>query len=198
MDPSFTTSTSSTYNPSDAPVSDVSNIGVATGFPYPYSGGNSPLRSAGMESWDYYWMAFLGNVLGESGVTTGANGWSYQAVGSNNKIMWMLGWKNGGGYDTNLTGAGGGYFFRHGNYDYYNNAINDSQTGYSHTLQNSFNLSSAPAFFSAGASCSYSWPWLTPTGTSQIQPPTGPGSCTSYSGLPAKARWDAGTPFVQP
>ncbi len=52
---------------------------------------------------------------------------------------------------------------------------------------------SAPTFFSAGASCTYSWPWVTPTGSTQIQS----NSCGG-PGLPAKARYDAGTPFVQP
>ena len=37
-------------------------------------GGNGPLRAAGVMAYTY-WMAFVGNVLGTSGVTTAANGW---------------------------------------------------------------------------------------------------------------------------
>lgn len=54
-------------------------------------------------------------------------------------------------------------------------------------------LNSSNILPSGGASCTYSWPWVTPTSAPYIQP----NSC-SGSGLPAKARWDAGTPFVMP
>ena len=191
-DPSLSTSTSTTFNAADAAVSDLNNIGYAGGNPYPYT--PDPRRAAGMMSLDY-WMAFVGNVLGESGVTTTANGWSYQISqqANSDKHMWMLGWGGVSTQDAHLTGAAGSYFFRHGNFDYVNNSIADWTSGFSHTLPNSFYLSSAPAFFSGGASCTYTWPWVTPTGAS----PIGGNSC-SGSGLPAKARADAGTPFVQP
>ena len=71
--------------------------------------------------------------------------------------------------------------------------IADWTSGYTQTLPNSFYLSSAPSFFSTGASCTYAWPWVTPTGSNPIQA----NSCGG-DGLPAKARWVAGTPFVQP
>ncbi len=97
-----------------------------------------------------------------------------------------------------MTGAAGSYIFRHGNYDYVNGSIADWTSGYSHTLPNSFYSSSKPSFFSAsGAKCTYPWPWVTPTGSTPVQPPTGTG-CAATDGLPAKARWAAGTPFVQP
>ncbi len=73
---------------------------------------------------------------------------------------------------------------RHGNYDYLNNAATWDPTISNRTLPNSLYLSQAPAFFSAGRG--YTWPWVNPTGTPQLQT------------LPAKARYDAGTPFVQP
>jgi hypothetical protein len=193
-DPSFTTATSSTYNPSDAPVNDLTNTGFATGNAYPYSGGTAPHRAASTMRWDY-WMAFVGNVLGEPGVTTTGNGWSYAQYTESNNNIWMLGWSGGecpGCSDENLNGTNGSYYFRHGNYDYLNNSIVDWQAGYSRTLPNSFYLSAAPAFFSSGT-CTYPWPWVTPTSGTQIQT----NSCRG-SGLPAKARWDAGTPFVQP
>jgi len=53
-----------------------------------------------------------------------------------------------------------------------------------HSLPASFYLTQKPAFFSAGRG--YTWPWVNPTGTP-----------TLYT-LPAKARYDAGTPFKQP
>jgi len=193
-DPSFSTATSVTFNASDAPVNDASGngIGFATGFSYPYSGGTGPKRAVGSMRWAY-WMAYVGNVLGESGVTTAGNGWSYQAFNENNKVIWMLGWSGCGGCsDTNLSGVHGTYYLRHGNYDYLNNSIVDFQPGLTHTLPNSFYLSSVPAFFT-GTSCTYSWPWVTPTAGSPIQA----NSC-SGSGLPARARFEAGTPFVQP
>jgi hypothetical protein len=58
-------------------------------------------------------------------------------------------------------------------------------------LPNSLYLSSTPSFFSTGSG--YPWPWVTPTLSSPLQ--SGP---SGRSALPAKARYDAGTPFLQP
>ena len=151
-----------------------------------------PLRAAGPQAYNY-WFGFVGNVLGTASETTSANGWTYQGDWSSSRI-WMIGWNDGnGGEDPYLGGATASYIFRHGDYDYVNGSIVDWTSGYSHTLPNSFYLSSKPSFFSAGAACTYPWPWVTPTGTSPIQA----NSCGG-DGLPAKARWHAGTPFVQP
>jgi hypothetical protein len=205
-DPSFSTPTSVTFNVSDELVDDASNSpvvggrGFATGNAYPYAGGTGLQRAAAMMRWDY-WMAFVGNVLGKSGVTTAGNGWAYQGFTESGHKIWIIGWSGaenpcggGGGTcpDTLLNGTSGSYFLRHGNYDYFTTSINDWQTGMSHTLPNSFYRSSAPAYFS-GASCTYPWPWVTPTSGTPLQT----NSCGG-SGLPAKARFDAGTPFVQP
>lgn len=193
-DPSFSTSTSITFNTANEVVDDSLNKGFATGFAYPYSGGTGPQRAGAMMRWAY-WMAFVGNVLGKSGVTTPGNGWTYQSNIMSNHTIWMIGWSAGecsGCSDNNLNGTTGTYLFRHGNYDYLNNAIVDYQTGYSHTLSSSLYLTSAPASFT-GASCTYPWPWVTADAGSPIQS----NSC-SGSGLPALARWNAGTPFVQP
>jgi hypothetical protein len=158
-----------------------------------------PLRAAGPSAYSYWW-AFVGNVLGTSGLTTVANGWSYQGGWNNGNLIWLLGWDNNSGAangavneDANLWAPGSTFIFRHGNYDYYNNAIVDFQAGYSQSFPNSLFLTSAPSYFSAGASCTYSWPWVNSTGPTQIQT----NSCGG-PGLPAKARWAAGTPFVQP
>ena len=157
----------------------------------------APLRAAGPMAYNY-WFGFVGNVLGTANETTAAKGWTYQGDFSASRI-WMLGWNDGnGGEDPYLDGATASYIFRHGDYDYVNGSIADWASGYSHTLPNSFYSSAQPSFFGAsGAKCTYPWPWVTPTGSIPIQAPSGSG-CTATDGLPAKARWVAGTPFVQP
>jgi hypothetical protein len=149
-----------------------------------------PLRAAGPMAYSY-WFAFVGNVLGVSGTTTAANGWTYSGDFSASRIF-MLGWMgNNGGQDPNLDGTTGSYVFINGNYDYLHNAV--TWKGSPVTLPNSFYLSSKPSFFTS----SYPWPWVTPTGSEQVQ--TGPSGCGgTCSALPAQARWQAGTPFVQP
>ena len=184
-------------------VNDASGIGYACGTTGP-SGCRlnppAPLHAVGPMMHDY-WFAYVGNVLGTSGVTTAPNGWSYNGNLSTNKQIWMVGWNsdaaNVAKTDPDLTAGVGPFLFRHGNYDYVDGKIADWTPGYSETLPNSFYLSSKPSFFSAGATCTYSWPWVTPTGSTPIQGAGGSG-CSSYSGLPAKARFDAGTPFKQP
>jgi Divergent InlB B-repeat domain len=171
-------------------VNDATGLGFGVGQAYPTAPG--PLRAAGPSAYNY-WFAFVGNVLGTSGVTTAANGWSYQGDWSGKRIF-MLGWNDGpGGQDPHLNGASGSYLFRHGNYDYVTSSAQWDASTPDHTLPNSFYLSSAPSFFGASTSCTYPWPWVTPTGSTQIQT----NSCGG-SGLPAKARWDAGSPFMQP
>lgn len=160
-----------------------------------------------------YWLAYIGNVLGMSaascsaGATTSACGWHYSGAYnvSQNKNIWMPGWNSDAGHqndsDPNITvsSSGGTYIFNHQNYDVFHGSVFDTEPGYSTSLPNSFYLTSAPSFFGTGTTgCTYTWPWVTPQGSPQIQSPGGGGSCSTYSGLPAKARFDAGTPFVQP
>jgi hypothetical protein len=191
-------------------------VNDAAGTAWGSGGGSSPpatppapLRAAGPQAFNY-WYGYVGNVLGLSGVTTTGGGWVYQcafvgggtSIGQGNKCIWMSGWVGGewpGGDSNLLASASPAYIFRHGDYDYVTPGIADWATGYSHTLPNSFYLSAEPSYFSTVGTtgCIYPWPWVTPTGSSQIQSPTGTG-CTADSGLPAKARFDAGTPFVQP
>ena len=71
----------------------------------------------------------------------------------------------------------------HGNYDFLNNAISWDPNNDDHALPNSLYLTQKPAFFIAGSG--YAWPWGS-AGSPQL-----------YT-LPAKARYDAGTPFAQP
>jgi hypothetical protein len=181
-------------------VNDHEGIGYACGTTGPSGcspNAPGPLRAAGPSAYNY-WFGFVGNVLGTAKETSSAYGWTYQGDWTKSRI-WMLGWNDGnGGEDPYLDGVRASYIFRHGDYDYVNGSIADWTSGYSHTLPNSFYLSSRPSFFGAsGAKCTYPWPWVTPRGSSPIQSPSGTG-CTADTALPAKARWDAGKPFVQP
>jgi hypothetical protein len=153
---------------------------------------SAPLRAAGPGGYNY-WYAYVGNVLGTSGQSTAANGWTYSGDFTAHRIF-MLGWSGGGGgQDPNIDGVNASYILINGNYDYLDNTV--KWQGSPLTLPNSFYLSSEPAFFTAGSG--YTWPWVTPTGSEQIQ--NGPSGCGgTCSGLPAQARWQAGTPFVQP
>jgi len=110
----------------------------------------------------------------------------------------MLGWNNDAGNvtvtDPYLNGTNTPQLiFRHGNYDYVTAGIADWTAGVTRALPNSFYLARSPAFFGPGAVCTYTWPWVTPETGTQIHT----NSCGN-SGLPAKARYDASTPFVQP
>jgi hypothetical protein len=175
-------------------VNDAAGIGYATGGSKETS---RPLRAGGPMAFNYFY-AFVGNVMGLAGVTTKAHNWVYQCnrggSNNNNKCIWMSGWTSGewkGAGDPNLE-AGGAYIFRNGNYDYVNASIVDWASGYSRSLPNSLYASSKPDFFNAGT-CTYLWPWVTPTSAPYVQT----NSCGG-AGLPALARWNAGTPFAQP
>jgi len=124
------------------------------------------------------------------------NGWVYEnATGGPAIYVLGVGYTSGNngpdpmaGFDTN-----GGTTIAHGNYDYLTNSVGWDPNISVKTLPNSLYLSSAPAFFSAGSG--YTWPWVNPTGTPQVYQNCAGGS--RYC-LPAKARYDAGTPFTQP
>jgi hypothetical protein len=137
-----------------------------------------PLRAAGAHAYAY-WFSFIGNVLGAPGQM---NGWTYNCIGSLNNIpsscIWELGYMDISpqGYDPQVAATA----IQDGNYDYLNNAQKWITTPGGYPLPNSLYLSGKPTFFG-----SYQWPWVDPT--------TG----TTYT-LPAKARYDTGTPFVQP
>jgi hypothetical protein len=141
-----------------------------------------PLRAAAAHAYSYGF-SFIGNVLGTSGATSG---WSYNCIGALNFIpnqcIWALGMMDISpqGYDPNVVAT----TIQDGNYDYVNNVVTWAASDTSHTLPNSLYLTQEPAFFKAGSG--YTWPWVNPTGSPQL-----------YT-LPAKARYDAGTPFTQP
>ena len=94
----------------------------------------------------------------------------------------MLGWDDLAPYqiDAKVSAT----TLRHGNFDYLTNSVKWDPTILKHTLPNSLYLPQKPAFFDAGSG--YTWPWVDPVGATKL-----------YT-LPAKARYDAGTPFTQP
>ena len=151
-----------------AKVDDFTGVGYTCGTDGPsgcHAQAPAPLRAAGPMSYNY-WFGFVGNVLGMpvrrprrmGGLIRGITPLAASGCSAGATVL--------SGEDPYLDGTSGSYIFRHGDYDYYNGSIADWTSKYSQTLPNSFYLASAPAFFSAGASCTYPWPWVTPTGSS--------------------------------
>jgi hypothetical protein len=137
--------------------------------------GNRPKYAAGLTAYSY-WMSFVGNVLGAAGQM---DGWLYETTFAGGKPgIWLLGW----GYVTDPKVSA--TTLRHGNFDYLTNTVRWDPTITNHTLPNSLYLTQKPAFFDAGKG--YTWPWVDPVGPTKLYV------------LPAKARYDAGTPFTQP
>jgi hypothetical protein len=141
-------------------------------------GGNGPLRAAAASAYSY-WMSFIANVLGTSEHT---NGWIYTSGIQSQPGIFLLGWDDITPYLTDAQVAATA--IRHGNYDYLTNSVKWDPAIINQWLPNSLYLTQKPAFFNAGSG--YTWPWVNPTGSPQL-----------YT-LPAKARYDAGTPFTQP
>jgi hypothetical protein len=138
---------------------------------------NGPKRAAGLMAYSY-WMSFIGNVLGAPGQM---GGWTYEGTFIEGKpSIWMLGWDSVKPYptDTRVSATA----LRHGNFDYVTNVVHWDPAIADHTLPNSLYLTQKPAFFGAASV----WPWVDPMGETK-----------TYT-LPAKARYDAGTPFTQP
>jgi len=103
----------------------------------------------------------------------------YESGSMHTPSIFLLGWDTGP-VDSNVAATA----LRHGNFDYLTNSVTWDPTISDHTLPSSMYLSGKPAFFNAGSG--YTWPWVDPTGARQL-----------YT-LPAKARFDAHTPFDQP
>lgn len=141
-------------------------------------GRNGPLRAAGAMAYSY-WMSWIGNVLGTPGHTSG---WTYAGGPPGTARIFMLGWDGTPPYptDTRVSKTA----IRHGNYDYLRKRVEWDPSIGNHTLPGSLYLNGKPPFFNAGHG--YAWPWVDPTGSPQL-----------YT-LPAKVRYDAGTPFAQP
>jgi len=140
---------------------------------------SGPKRSAGLMAYSY-WMSFAGNVLGVPGKM---DGWVYERTFMQDRPgIWMLGWDSIAPYPTD--GRVAETTLRHGNFDYVTNAVTWDRNIADRNLPNSLYLKEKPAFFSAGRG--YAWPWVDPVAPDKIHT------------LPAKARYDAGTPFDQP
>jgi hypothetical protein len=138
---------------------------------------HKPIRAAGGQAYSY-WDTFVGNVLGSPGRVSS---WVYEGF-KGIPTIWLLGWDSWPPYpnDPNVAAT----TVRHGNYDYVTNSVVWDPRITDHTLPASLYLTQKPAFFNAGKG--YIWPWVDPVGTTKVYV------------LPAKARYDAGTPFVQP
>lgn len=142
-------------------------------------GRNGPVRAAGAQVYSY-WFSFIGNVLGASGHTSN---WSYScSLEGGGPCIWLLGWDNLPHQhdDANVAQTA----IRDGNFDFVTNTVTWAAHDTTHTLPNSLYLTRKPDFFDAGKG--YVWPWVNPTGLPKV------------SALPAKVRYDAGTPFRQP
>jgi hypothetical protein len=106
------------------------------------------------------------------------SGWVYDGLSGNNSFpptaIWTLGDMDISpqGYDPNVEAKA----IRDGNYDFLTNSQHWHNTPGKFAMPNSLYLTSKPAFFGSNP-----WPWTDPT--------TG-----TISTLPAKARYDAGTP----
>jgi hypothetical protein len=146
-----------------------------SGFRRDYPG-TSNARTAGL-NYGSWWHNFAGNVLGVSGAMTG---WGYEnSFPWNSKYIWELGYQSGQ-WDQAADPKVLSTVLRGGNFDYVTNTVHWESIA-PQTIPNSLYLSAKPAFFGAHA-----WPWVDPTGPVKL------------STLPAKARFDAGTPFAPP
>jgi hypothetical protein len=150
---------------------------------HPLSGGtyldSGNVRMAGAMR-RHYWYNFVGNVLGLPAVSYA--GWLQDDRGpwsAGDKAIWRIGvWDQD--YTLNDTQVGA-TMLRDGNFDYKSNTVQWNGIGESggtaDTLPDSLYLRAKPAFFGSSP-----WPWVDPVGL------------TKTATLPAKARYDAGTP----
>lgn len=158
---------------------------------------DGPARCAGVSAWAQKF-TFVGNVLGRPNQMAG---WVYVDpmmgcdVNGSNCVGNVTGqWQNNGqtgdvwqiGIDlTNQFNMDAETQYalstvqRDGNYDYLTKSVHWHNTPATFTIPQSLYLTSKPAFFGT-----LTWPWVTATGSSQLF------TC------PAKARYDAGTPFA--
>jgi hypothetical protein len=149
------------------------------------SSGNA--RAGGLE-YGAWWHSFVGNVMGNSGTM---GGWLYEDPGNapgnsawqNGRFIWRLGYDPGHwaqAADPLVQSTA----LRHGNFDFLTSSVKWDPRIPDHTMPPSLYLTRKPPFFSAGRG--YTWPWVNASGP------------TPVATLPARARYDAGTPFVQP
>jgi len=152
-------------------VDDAHNMALSLGGPY---------RTAGGCRYSYYFN-FVGNVLGASGQMAGwvqevSQAFNNASVGA----IWMLGWDPDSPYPANDPYVASSDI-RDGNWDFLSSSQRWLTTPtFTGTLPSSLYLPGKPPFFGSNP-----WPWVNPaTGATGV--------------LPAKARYDAGTPNVVP
>jgi hypothetical protein len=142
-------------------------------------------RAGGVTDTTYY-MSFVGNVMGAPGQMSG---WVYEwAPNTDIPGIWKIGWDDWPPYPTDPLSLS--TTIRDGNFDYLTNQVHWHGLGGKGSgngltppavslLPDSLYLQAKPWFFYASQ-----WPWIDATGT------------TKFYTLPAKARYDAGTPFA--
>ena len=141
-------------------------------------GGNGPQRIAATQAYSY-WFTYIGNVLGASGLMSG---WVYQGDLTGGPAVWAPGWgeaDSNGTWHTDpqtINTSFPGYLIREGNWDWTTSSQKWDANTQPTAIPNSLYLTSKPDFFGTNQ-----WPWVDPT-TGKVQT------------LPAKARFDAGTP----
>jgi Putative Ig domain len=151
-------------------------------------------RTAGVSAWAKEF-TFIGNVMGRPGQMSGwlytdpmmgcdANGSSCVGGvagtwGHGTGNIWQIGYDATNQWRQEAELGALSTVIRDGNYDYLTNSVHWHNTPNGYSIPASLYLSAKPAFFG-----NYTWPWVNPTGKRQL-----------YT-LPAKARYDAGTPFA--
>ena len=140
--------------------------------------GNGPARTGATQAYSY-WFTYIGNVLGASGQMSG---WVYQGDLTGGPAIWAPGWgesDSNGTWHTDpqvINTSFPGYLIRQGNWDWTTSSQKWDANTQPTAIPKSLYLTSAPDFFGTNQ-----WPWVDPT-TGKV-----------YT-LPAKARFDAGTP----
>jgi hypothetical protein len=153
--------------------------------------GINPYRALSTMQWAYN-NTYIGNVLGTSGDMAEPTTWIYGNgnINSSTPSELLLGYDSCNGVmDPEVIATA----TVAGNYDYVQNQVTWTTLIPQQSLPNSMYLTSEPAFFTAGKTCTYTWPWVNPTGATVVYQ----NSCGG-PGLPARARFNAGTPFTQP
>lgn len=157
--------------------------GVRTFYPNDARAGSA--RVAGATATTYH-MSWVGNVLGAPGAMSG---WAYEN-GANGPAIWRLGWDDWVPYPVDPVVMQ--TTIRDGNFDYLTNQVHWHGLGGSgassglvppvnNLLPSSMYLPGKPPFFGT-----FIWPWVEPL------------EATKTFALPAKVRYDAGTPFAPP
>jgi hypothetical protein len=129
------------------------------------------LRAVGMDGWTHF-HAYVGNVL------RGGSVYETNPSSRNGNPIYQLGNLYGGVGGNWDNGYSAAHIYRDGNWDNVTNGV-VWNGGVAKTIPASFYLQSKPGFFGTNV-----WPWVDPTGSPQVRT------------LPAKARYDAGTPFA--